>query len=355
VSPAALADRALAADWRRVDAGCDGVSVAERDVIGTTARVVVWPNELLSGVLAAVDREIDQLDRQASRFREDSQLSRLTLAGEGVFLISDELAEAIGVALAAARWTDGLVDPTVGAAVIAAGYDRDFRDVAADAASAPERPELGPGWRSVALHGRLLGMPAGVQLDLGATAKALGADRAVASGLATMGGSGGLLVSLGGDIAVGGVSPVGGWPIVASDDQPAGDPELGREVRLAFGAVATSSTTRRQWRRAGKVLHHLIDPRSGAPADSPWRTASVVAASCVDANAASTAAIVGGYDAEEWLRANGMSARLVAHDGTVQLVGGWPAQRGGTLTPPAGTRCRVAPPTLPALELGDRT
>lgn len=364
---------AVASTWRPVAIGTGAIAAAERDAIGTTARVVAWPASHLGTALGAVDAEIARLDREASRFRHDSDLSRLNRAGEGVYLLSAGLAEAIGVALFAARWTDGLADPTIGEAVLAAGYDRDFAalevageaaDAAADAATGAgeaadeaggEPPGAGvraPGWRTIGLDGRFCRMPAGLRLDLGATAKALGADRSAAAAARAMGGDGGVLVSLGGDLAVAGRPPTGGWPVLATDSHPAGSDELGQQVRLGAGALATSSTTRRRWRRAGRVLHHVIDPRTGAPAGGPWRTASVAASSCVDANAASTAAIVAGSDAEAWLEANGLAARLVAGDGTVVLVGDWPETPGGAMVPRGPVRCRPVGSVEPALSPG---
>jgi thiamine biosynthesis lipoprotein len=108
-------------------------------------------------------------------------------------------------------------------------------------------------------------------------------------------------------------------------------------VRLAWGGVATSSTTCRQWRRAGRVMHHIVDPRTGLPADGPWQTVSVAAATCADANAAATAAVVAGDQAEQWLAEAGLPARLVDHDGAMRYTGGWPEGDGGLLQPPAGS------------------
>ena len=212
----------LMAGWVRI--GADGVAIAERAALGTTARVATWPPEDLELALAAVDTELDRLDRQASRFRDDSELSRVHHEPSPVHQLSHGLAEAIGVALSAARWTGGLVDPTVGGALIALGYDRDFaaiaRAPAPAAAPAPaggpalaDGPGPAPGWRSVTLEGTVLSLPAGVRLDLGATAKGLGSDRAAAAAYQA-GGRGGILVSLGGDIAVTGQPPAaaGRWP-----------------------------------------------------------------------------------------------------------------------------------------------
>src|SRR5271169_6128381 len=128
---------APALTWRRVATGDDVVAVAERAALGTSARVAVWPPDSLGVACAAVDDVLAALDQQASRFREDSELSWLHGAGGGIFVLSDGLAEAIGVALAAARWTGGRVDPTVGGALVCLGYDRDFAAIGGGPPGAP--------------------------------------------------------------------------------------------------------------------------------------------------------------------------------------------------------------------------
>jgi FAD:protein FMN transferase len=319
--------------WSRVDAG-DAVAVAERNALGTDVRVALWPAGGLAAALGAVDTELERLDRQASRFRDDSEVSRIARSGRRTHQVSRGLAEAVRVALTAARWTSGMADPTVGGALSALGYDRDFASIVAD----PEPgtgpgdplpvPRPVPGWRSVTLDGRLLRLPAGVCLDLGATGKGLGADRASAAAWRALGG-GGVLVSLGGDIAVAGQPPAGGWPVAIADSSladppPAGGAPVVQVIRLAAGAVATSSVACRQWRRGGRPMHHIVDPRTGYPASGPWRTVSVAAPSCAMANAAATAAIVAGPHALAWLAGTGLPARLVGHDGIGRLLGGWP-------------------------------
>lgn len=224
-----------------------------------------------------------------------------------VHQLSDGLAEAIRVALTAARWTRGVTDPTVGAALIALGYDRDFAAIGVGTRPPPAGPGPVPGWRSVTLDRTALRLPAGIVLDLSATAKGLGSDRAAAAaGRACR--QGGDLVNLGGDIAVAGLPPRGGWPVAVADSCDPGGPvadtaggPAGQVVRLAAGGLATSSVTCRQWQRDGQPVHHIIDPRTGFPAHGPWRTASVAAVSCAEANAAATAAIVAGTDAETFL------------------------------------------------------
>jgi thiamine biosynthesis lipoprotein len=171
-------------------------------------------------------------------------------------------------------------------------------------------------------------------VDLGATAKGLGADWAARAAMSASG-AGGVVVSLGGDVALDGDSPDGGWPVLIADDhrQPASAP-CTQVVRMDRGGLATSSIACRQWRRAGQALHHIIDPRTGQPAAGPWRTVSVAAATCADANAASTAAIICGEAAPRWLDGLDIPARLVGRDGQVVLTSGWPSATGGYLTCP---------------------
>ena len=329
----------MPASWQRVDTGDATVAVAERAALGTSARVAVWPPGNLGAALAATDRVLDALDRQASRFRQDSEISWLHRRGAGLFMLSDGLAEAIGVALAAARWTEGLTDPTIGDALISLGYDRDFAAIDADRRDPVDAPAAVPGWRTVRLEGPMLHLPAGVRLDLGATAKGLGSDRAVRAAMAANGQTGGVLISLGGDLAVDGQPPRDGWPILVADEPDPAGASRTQPVRLASGAVATSSITCRRWRRAGRVMHHIVDPRTGLPADGPWQTVSVAAATCADANAAATAAIVAGDQAEAWLARARVPARLVSHHGEVRYAGEWPANDGDRIVVP--TRSHV--------------
>ena len=137
----------------------------------------------------------------------------------------------------------------------------------------------------------------------------------------------GVLVSLGGDIAVAGPPPGAGWRIRVTDDHAASPDAPGQTVTIAAGGLATSSTTVRTWAVGGQRMHHIIDPATGAPARSCWRTVSVAAGSCVDANTATTAAIIRSAAALSWLRDAGLPARLVRDDGSVEVVAGWPSER----------------------------
>jgi thiamine biosynthesis lipoprotein len=282
-----------------------------------------------------------------SRFRADSELRELERHAGQAAPISPLLTVLLGAALRAARVTEGLVDPTIGQGMCQLGYDRDFAALAErDTVVLPTT--AAPGWWRVSLdpeRGEVL-VPRGVRLDLGATAKALAADRA-ATRIAERHG-GGVLVSLGGDIAVAGQPPHGGWRVQLGDDHAAAGLGSDPVVEIRDGGLATSSTTRRTWRRGGQVAHHIVDPRTGEPTASCWRTVSVAAGSCLDANTASTAAIVLGVAAPDWLRRRGLPARLVSSSGWVLATPGWPDE------PPTQTATTPAPDPVAAPAAGPR-
>src|SRR5438552_3109875 len=170
-------------------------------------------------------------------------------------------------------------------------------------------------------------LPAGVELDLGSTGKALAADLAASAAQGVVK-AGGVMVSLGGDIATAGTPPPGGWRILIAEDSRVAPDSDGQVICVGSGGVATSSTTVRRWTRGGTVLHHIIDPATGLPTLGPWRTVTVVAAGAVDANIAATAAIVQGEAAIDWLTVHGLPARLVENDGTIHYIGPWPDPNG---------------------------
>ena len=291
---------------------------------GSTAVVVTPTAERLPTAVMQVEHELREIDRTCSRFRADSDLSRVN-TGAGTWVRVDDLfIEALDVALDAWRATAGAVDPTVGRALEAIGYDRDFTLVPSAGLAAPAPIGMpAPGCHGVERdpeRGRVR-IPVGVVLDLGATAKALAADRAARRASAAAGC--GVMVSLGGDVAVHGQAPAGGWTIGLADDHT-GEPETGETIAITAGGVATSSTTVRRWVQGGVAVHHVIDPRTGLPARRVWRTVTVAAASCVDANVATTNALVIGDDAPAWLDSLALPARLVDMDGRIARLCGWP-------------------------------
>jgi thiamine biosynthesis lipoprotein ApbE len=300
-----------------------GEAAARWRALGTLVQLAVTDPRCLAAARRLLEADLAAVDLACSRFRADSEIRALRASGGQ--RVSPLLAEAIAVALRAAELTEGDVDPTVGAAMSAIGYDRDFEQIPRTAPAAPVTVRAVPGWREVRLEGRTLTMPEGVQLDLGATAKAWAADRSAAR-IARQTGSG-VLVSLGGDIAVAGPAPEGGWRIRVQDvtgspdDPPQGPYAL---VAIRDGGLATSSTKARRWQRGGDVLHHILDPRTSLPAEPFWRTVSVAAGTCADANAASTAAVIRGRAALGWLARLGLPSRLVDSTGVVFTVAGWP-------------------------------
>jgi thiamine biosynthesis lipoprotein len=304
------------------------LGIIDDRALGSSLRVVVTPDASVLVAKAAIDELLRAVDLAASRFREDSELSGLNRAPGREIAISPLFAKLLSAALHGARVSGGAVDPTVGSAIKLVGYETDFAQVAADGSEMALKVSRIPGWRAIQFDeaSRTVRLPVGVELDLGATAKALAADLAATAALKATG-SGGVLVSLGGDIAVAGSPPPEGWAIQTSEDSgaPIGPGE--ETITIRAGGIATSSTTVRRWTRGGVVLHHIIDPATGLPADGPWRTATVVAGTCLDANIASTAAIVMGSRAVGWLEAGRLPARLVDREGAVHRVSGWPTQR----------------------------
>ncbi len=275
----------------------------------------------LTAAREAVDAELDAVELAASRFRPDSEISALARAGGVRQPISPVLADLIEAALGAARFTDGDVDPTVGCAVVRLGYDAALVDPAlVNPVPLLSSVAVPVDWTAVEFDRVSVRIPAGTLLDLGATAKAAAADRCARRVYQETGT--GVLVNLGGDIATAGPPPDGGWRILVqdTDDDPASQVTIGTGTGLA-----TSSTRRRRWTRAGTSHHHIVDPRTGASAEPVWRSVSVAADSCLAANTVSTAAIVRGRLAPAWISALGVAARLVDADGREHTIGGWPA------------------------------
>ena len=347
-------------------------AAAEWRALGCSVRLVVTDPGKLDLARARLAAWLDAVDGACSRFRPDSEISEACRA-TGPVEISPLLADALAAAIRAARLTDGLVDPTVGAAMAAVGYDRDFELVEPE--GAPIRVTLRPvpGWHLIDLERPedgaepcVLALREGITLDLGATAKAWAADSA-ATELAKIADCG-VLVALGGDIAVSGMPPLREdgdrfWRITVRDrtdarvgasestevpESPAGlGPEA--EISITDGGLATSGTSSRRWLRGGDLLHHILDPRTGLPAASPWRTVSVAAGNCLDANTASTAAILLGAKAPAWLAAHGLPARLVPEDGgPIVYTPGWPADAEISILPAATTAATATATTTAA-------
>ena len=269
------------------------LATASWPALGTTALVRTNAPETLVAAYEAVVEELALIDCAASNHRDDSELERLNRAGGRETPIGPRLHEAIATALRGAHMTDGAVDPT-----LTGEYGR------------------------VELFATSARLPAGVRLDLGATGKALAADRAARAAANRTHAS--VLVSLGGDIATAGPAPQAPWTVHVTDDHRSAPDAPGQTVAIAGGALATSSTTTRRREIGDRMVTHIVDPFTGDSPAGPWRTVSIVAATCVDANIASTAAIVLGDAAIARLETWGLAARLIGHHGEVATVGGWP-------------------------------
>lgn len=302
--------------------------------IGTTVTVLVaTPDDAADAIAdeaaSLVAAQLDELDRTCSRFRTDSETRGLPTGTE--VSISPHLNQILAAGLRTARRTGGLVDPTVGTALCALGYDDDLPRVRQrSAVSGPVRTTRpAPGyWRIHHDEARRAALvPHGIELDFGSSAKAYAADRAAATLAARLPGS--FCVNLGGDLAVSGLPRPTGWRIGLDSGDGSSDADGTPVVTLRTGGMATSSTVRRTWSVAGASRHHIVDPRTGEPADPVWRTVTVTAATCELANAASTAAVVLGTGAAIWLARRGLHARLVSRDGAVVYVGDWPAESDG--------------------------
>lgn len=297
--------------------------VEEWSVWSTTARLVTSDPAAVEAGRRIVERELAAIDAAASRFRPDSEVVRLAAASGRPVTIGPLLAELVAVALDAAQQTDGAVDPTLGAELAALGYDRDICLIRGSSSRRTEHPPVNvrrrAGWRDVELEGLRLSVPAGMVLDLGATAKAWAADRCACLVAESLGGA--ALVSLGGDLRVAG-GEVDDWTILVQDgpDEPASLISLG----TARG-VATSSILGRSWTRWNQRMHHVLDPVTCRPAPEVWRSVTVAAGSCLTANTMTTAALVKGVGAPLMLRDGGLPSRLVRADGHVTTLNGWPA------------------------------
>ena len=285
--------------------------------------VVVDEPRLLAGALRVAEAEIRAIDVTCSRFLAESELSQLNRrAGTGRVALSPLLEAALAAAFAAAEMTGGLVDPTVGRAVAGAGYTVSFGDLAAEGPALEVAVETVPGWRCLDYDPdtHSVRLPAGVSVDLGASGKAWAADRAAAAVTAALGTP--VAVECGGDIAVAGPHPQGGWPVRVGSDVDSAD---GVQVAIFDGGLATSGTGMRRWVRGGVELHHIVDPATGRPAATPWAMVTVAAATCLEANAAATAALIMGETAPAWLDAHALPSRLVDRAGNARCAGGWNA------------------------------
>ena len=287
--------------------------------LGTTVGLhVLDPSELPLATARARD-VLDEVDLSCSRFRTDSDLAHANQRAGRWTVVSPVLVGAVRVALEAAWQTGGRVDPSLGAAMEAAGYDRTF----ALLSRASDLPAALPGvvrpgaWQEIEVRSDAVFVPHGVRLDLGATGKAYAADL-VAADLATSLDAP-AAISVGGDVAVTAAPHhrPHRWPIVVGETRTdlAERPDETVHLLLRSGGVATSTVRARRWTRGGRSWHHVLDPANGLPVAGPWRSVTALGRTCAGANTATTAALVLGAEARDWLEQRDVAALLVdEHD-----------------------------------------
>ncbi|MFC6705840.1 FAD:protein FMN transferase [Flexivirga alba] len=295
------------------------VLAAQFTAIGTSCRVLVTDRFASLRAAEIAMHDVAALDLAASRFRADSELCRLP-NNDLPHRVSPLLGDVTEAALRTAALSEGLVDPTVGATLAALGYDADLDEVRARGDRPVGTSPAPTTWRSIRYDAalRLIAVPVGCVLDFGASAKAFLADR-IAARITRETGSG-VLVDLGGDIATAGAVPSPGWRIGVEG----GSGDVLQTVIGGGQAFATSSTALRTWTSGGVRRHHIVDPRTGAPADAVWEQVTVAGSTALEANSASTAAIVLGADAAGWLAERGLPALLIGPGGARRHTPGWP-------------------------------
>jgi FAD:protein FMN transferase len=273
-------------------------TVARFESMGCTVEV--------SGAVGPRLQEIAKLfaarDRRFSRFRPDSELTWVNTRSGRPTHVSREFACMLALALDMADVTGGLVDPTVGGAVRDAGYDRDFPLLG----DGPRPAAVGgpvPGWRAVRQLGRIVHLPRGCELDLNGVVK----SRTVDDAADLLGAPG--FVAAGGDVAV-----RGGTDIALPGEGT---------VRLLEGGVATSGSSRRRWRCNGTWHHHLVDPSTGASAESPWEQVTVAGRTCLDADVAAKTAFLAGVGGPAWLEDRALPGRFISTGGAVLETARW--------------------------------
>jgi thiamine biosynthesis lipoprotein len=294
-------------------------------VMASAAHLVCVDSPL--GVIEAGLVELERLEQRWSRFLPGSDISRLNaLPRGGAAAVDDATMILVATMIEAWRATDGVFDPTVLPALVAAGYatsidDRADRTVRSDRADGFDpmpvdaAPALGLGGVELDTSVGMVWMPVGVSLDPGGIGKGLAADLVVHQLLA--GGAQGALVSVGGDLAMSGRPPQrDGWNIAIEHPDHAG--EVLCQVMVDGGGVATSSTRSRRWMHRGREMHHLIDARTGQPAATDLASVTVFAGTAWQAEAHATAALASGRTRVlDLLACRGLQGVAVCLDGTV--------------------------------------
>lgn len=296
-----------------------GMACSQFRAMGTTISLLL-PAEHLRRGEEIVRTLFEDWEQTLSRFLPESELSQLNrLAGKPV-VVSELLFNVLSTALAAAQATDGLYDSTLLNQLVQLGYDRTFDELPAALPAAEHPTSPGGRWREIQINRalRLVTLPPGTGVDFGGIAKGMAVDAALER--LRLAGIDVALVNAGGDLAVLGVPPVEKqWPIEVQGKTRSW------VIPLHHGAFATSGVARRHWRQGTQARHHLVDPRTGLPAQSGLWSVTVVASRCEQAEvAAKVAFLLGAEQGSEFLRRHGLAGLLIKEDGTWMAVGSWP-------------------------------
>ncbi len=298
----------------------DGMSCEQFHAMGTTITLLL-PERKVEVGSKLVRGLFMEWELTLSRFLSGSELSQLNRhAGEPV-MVSELLYRVIAKALAAARATDGLYDPTLLDQLQQIGYDRSFDELPALQPDRPYKGQPGGGWREIQIHpvSHFVILPPGVRLDFGGIAKGMAVDAALET--LRQAGITPALVNAGGDLSMVGLPPrEDAWPIAVEGK------DTSWAIPLRSGAMATSGISRRHWMQGRKRRHHLLDPQTGLPVRGDLWSVTVVAPLCEQAEvAAKVAFILGRKKGSDFLRKHRLAGLFVSSDGSWQAVEPWPA------------------------------
>jgi thiamine biosynthesis lipoprotein len=297
----------------------NGLTILDFPAMGTTVSVLA-PVDDAEAARDVTRQLFAEWEAALSRFRSDSELSRLNARAGEWATVSPLLFDVSATASEAARATDGVFDPTLLRQLVSLGYDRTLSALPPIAPSLREAIQPGGGWRGIRLNHaeRRIYLPAGVALDFGGIAKGMAVDAAVER-LRAMGLPCGC-VNAGGDLATFGAPPDGeGRPIGVQGRNET------RVITLRHGALATSGVANRQWRQGAFVRRHILDPRTGMPAETGLWSVTVAAPRCAQAEAAAkTAFILGPRQGARFLDERNLAGLFAHEDGAWQTAGDWP-------------------------------
>jgi thiamine biosynthesis lipoprotein len=285
--------------------------------MGTSVHIVICSDSSAELVeLHELARQsIEQLERCWSRFLSDSDIGRINHSPDVPVRVEAETIELVSRAIDGWAQTDGFFDPTVGGSLRAAGYDRPFTDLPP---IAPGGTTPAPSPKGIVVHptASTVTVPVGVELDLGGIGKGAAAD--VTAQRLLDAGAGGVMVNLGGDLRADGAGPIDGWRVRL--DCPGAEGQ--REIRIASGAVCTSSTLERRWTTRASERHHIIEPSTGRSTTTDLCTATVVGAEATQCEVLATTALgLGLVGARRLIETHGACGLLIDLTGTVHEAG----------------------------------